>query len=283
MWCWHTGRTTASTGRSGLRPYSYPVVAVPHPSQGRGQGVRFTMPMSRRCIPYTPRRRDLRELTLALVTTAGVHLREQEPFDLDGDNSWRLIPGDAPTQQLMVTHEHYDHRHADADINCVFPLDRLRELAERGVIGGVGDKHLGFMGYTQRLRDLYERAAPEMANVIERSQADAVLLTAGCPLCHRTVVAIQREIEMLGIPTVLITLVPANSREMGPPRAIAPRGFTLGDVLGLPHQSRLQHQVLADALRRLEAREEPGSIWETEYADYMPDPAIPNHGEILHD
>jgi D-proline reductase (dithiol) PrdB len=137
------------------------------------------MPMSRRCIPYTPRQRELRDSAFALVSTAGVQLREQEPYNLDGDNSWRLIPGDVRTDQLMVTHGHYDHRHADADINCVFPLDRLRELAAEGVIGGVADKHLGFMGYTQQLRDLYERAAPEMAKVIERSRADAVLLTAG--------------------------------------------------------------------------------------------------------
>jgi D-proline reductase (dithiol) PrdB len=61
----------------------------------------------------------------------------------------------------------------------VFPIDRLRELAAAGIIGGVGDKHLGFMGYTLQLPDLYERAAPEMAREIERSRADAVLLTAG--------------------------------------------------------------------------------------------------------
>jgi D-proline reductase (dithiol) PrdB len=135
--------------------------------------------MSRRCIPYTPRARALHETTFALVSTAGVHLRAQEPFDLEGDNSWRLIPGDVAAADLMVTHAHFDHRHADEDINCVFPIDRLRELAADGVIGGVGDRHLGFMGYTQRLRDLYERAAPEMARLIERSRADAVLLTAG--------------------------------------------------------------------------------------------------------
>jgi D-proline reductase (dithiol) PrdB len=137
------------------------------------------MPMSRRCIPYTPRRRELRETVFALVSTAGVHLRAQEPFNLEGDNSWRLIPGDVRSGDLMVTHAHYDHRHADQDINCVFPIDRLRELAAEGVIGGVGDKHLGFMGYSQQLRDLYERAAPEIAKMIERSRADAVLLTAG--------------------------------------------------------------------------------------------------------
>jgi D-proline reductase (dithiol) PrdB len=137
------------------------------------------MPMSRRCIPYTPRRRELRETVFALVSTAGVHPRDQEPYDLAGDNSWREIPGDARADQLMVTHEHYDHRHADQDINCVFPIDRLRELAAEGVIAGVGRRNLGFMGYSQRIRDLYERAAPEMAKLVERSNADAVLLTAG--------------------------------------------------------------------------------------------------------
>ena len=137
------------------------------------------MPMSRRCIPYTPRTRELRASVFALVTTAGVHLRSQTPYDLAGDNTWREIPGDVRADDLMVTHGHYDHRHADRDINCVFPIDRLRELARDGVIGGVAERHLGFMGYTQSLRDLYERAAPEMARRIERSNADAVLLTAG--------------------------------------------------------------------------------------------------------
>ncbi len=137
------------------------------------------MAMSKRCIPYTPLSRELKESTFALVSTAGVHLRDQEPFNVDGDNSWRLIPGDVEASQLMVTHKHYDHHDADQDMNCVFPIDRLRELAEEGIIGGISDKHLGFMGYTQQLRDLYERAAPEMAKVILRSKADAVLLTAG--------------------------------------------------------------------------------------------------------
>jgi len=135
--------------------------------------------MSKRCIPYTPRFRELRESVFALVSTAGVHLRDQELFDVQGDNSWRLLPGDVQASQLMVTHDHYDHRDADEDINCIFPIDRLRELAQEGIIGGVSDKHLGFMGYTQNMRDLYERASPEIAKIISRSKADAVLLTAG--------------------------------------------------------------------------------------------------------
>jgi D-proline reductase (dithiol) PrdB len=137
------------------------------------------MAMSKRCIPYTPRSRELSQSMFALVSTAGVHLREQEPFNIEGDNSWRVLPGDVQAGQLMITHDHYDHRDADEDINCVFPIDRLRELAAEGIIGGVANKHLGFMGYSQRLREIYEQTAPEMAKLILRSNADAVLMTAG--------------------------------------------------------------------------------------------------------
>jgi len=226
------------------------------------------MPMSKRCIPYTPHNRALKESIFALVTTAGVQLRDQEPFNLEGDNSWRIIPGDVRTDQLIVRHEHYDHRDADKDINVVFPIDRLRELAQEGIIGGVNDKHIGFMGYTQNFRDLYERAAPELAKAILRSKADGAIFTAGCPLCHRVSAIIQREVEMVGIPTVLITVAPEQSQQSGPPRTIAPYHFKMGNSLGGPHQNDLQRKVLLDSLRRWETREEPGNLWTIEYPEY---------------
>jgi hypothetical protein len=70
----------------------------------------------------------------------------------------------------------------------------------------------------------------------------------------------QRAIEMLGIQTVLITLVPENSRQMGPSRAIHPVGFTLGDCTGGPFQKDLQRKVVLDALKRWEARLEAGVL-----------------------
>ena len=73
---------------------------------------------------------------------------------------------------------------------------------------------------------------------------------------------------MVGIPTVLITLLPEQSRPAGPPRAIAPQRFALGNCLGGPHQNDLQRKVLRDALRRWEAREEPGHIWDNAYEEY---------------
>jgi D-proline reductase (dithiol) PrdB len=137
------------------------------------------MPMSKRCIPYTPRTRESGQSVFALVSTAGVHLREQEPYNIEGDNSWRVLPGDVQAGQLMVTHDHYDTHDANEDINCVFPIDRMRELAAEGIIGGVANRHLGFMGYSQRLREIYEQVAPEIAKLVLRSNADAVLMTAG--------------------------------------------------------------------------------------------------------
>ena len=73
---------------------------------------------------------------------------------------------------------------------------------------------------------------------------------------------------MVGIPTVLITVVPENSMQAGPPRAFSPKGFKQGNSLGGPFQDELQRKVLGDALRRWEAREEPGHLWEMEYPEY---------------
>ena len=135
--------------------------------------------MSRRCIPYTPQRRSLSETTVALVTTAGVHLREQAPFNPEGEKEFRVIPGDVDTAELMISHPYYDHADADRDVNCVFPVDRLRDLAADGTIAGVSNINVGFMGTSPRLREVYEETAPAIADRVERSKADAVVLTAG--------------------------------------------------------------------------------------------------------
>ena len=137
------------------------------------------MAMSRRCIPYTPNRLALSETTVALVSTAGVHLRSQEPFNPEGEKDFRVIPGDTATAELMISHPFYDHTDADRDVNCVFPLDRLRELATDGVIAAVSNIHVGWMGTSPRLKEVYEETAPAIADRIERSKADAIVLTAG--------------------------------------------------------------------------------------------------------
>ena len=83
---------------------------------------------------WTPVTKPLKTMRIALVTAGGVHMRSQVRFIVSGDTSYREIPGDVKSEQLMVTHGGYDNSDANRDINCMFPLDRLRELAEAGVI-----------------------------------------------------------------------------------------------------------------------------------------------------
>ncbi|HWI50557.1 MAG TPA: glycine/sarcosine/betaine reductase selenoprotein B family protein [Symbiobacteriaceae bacterium] len=139
--------------------------------------------LSRRCVPYTPVTRKLSEMTIAIVSTAGVHMKSQEPFKTEGDDTWRVIPGNVDLAELMITHgapeEHYDRAEALKDMNVMFPVGLLRELQGEGFIGAVSEKHLTLMGYSLRLQKYYNETAPAVAKEIERSPIDAVLLTAG--------------------------------------------------------------------------------------------------------
>ncbi len=141
------------------------------------------MTISRKCVPFTPFEGELAKSTIAIVTAGGVHLKEQEPFNIAdelGDLGYRVIPGDVDSAQLMVTHHHYDHSDADQDINVVFPIDVLRDLQATGFIRDVARKHIGYMGYTMQLKAMYEGTALEIANEIDKgSRADAVILTGG--------------------------------------------------------------------------------------------------------
>ena len=141
------------------------------------------MTLSRKCVPFTPFDGDLSKSTVALVTAAGVHLQDQEPFNIAdelGDLGYRIIPEDVDSSQLMVTHHHYNHKDADKDINVVFPIDVLRDLQAEGFVRGVARKHVGYMGYTMQLKAMYEGTAREIANEIDKgSRADLVVLTGG--------------------------------------------------------------------------------------------------------
>ena len=135
-----------------------------------------------RDIPWTPLRQPVAESVIALVTTAGVHLKSQEPFDMedpDGDPSFRRIPTDTPRADLTITHKYYDHSAADRDINVVLPLDRMRELLTEKRIGGIASVAHGFMGHIDgpHLKTLMEKTAPEVARHLIKDRVDAVVIT----------------------------------------------------------------------------------------------------------
>ncbi|HET8892330.1 MAG TPA: glycine/sarcosine/betaine reductase selenoprotein B family protein [Candidatus Angelobacter sp.] len=125
-------------------------------------------------VPWTPLRKPLAESTVALVSTGGVHLRKDRPFNLNGDPTFRIIPKNSLASDMAISHQAYDRTDALKDINLVFPIERLRELEAEHVIGRLADDHYGFglMGSAKALMP----AIKEVARRISESGVDLVLL-----------------------------------------------------------------------------------------------------------
>ncbi|MBI5586793.1 MAG: hypothetical protein HY889_00325 [Deltaproteobacteria bacterium] len=135
-------------------------------------------------VPWTPFTKGLSSSKVAIVTTAGVHLKNQKPFDmLDkmGDPTYRELPASARREEYTITHDYYDHADADRDLNIVFPIDRLREMAEAGEIGGLSETNYGFMGHIDGpyIDTLIRKTAPEVARKLKKDGVDVALLTPG--------------------------------------------------------------------------------------------------------
>src|SRR5512136_1570071 len=134
--------------------------------------------LSRYCVPFTPFQGKLEDLSVCLVSTAAVRTKDDAPFDTEGDATWRVIPGEAGAKDLRYDDTHYDHACVDRDMNCVFPIDRLRELAAERRIGGLTARHFS-LGYSQALRELRETTIPALVHEVDRERPGAVLLTGG--------------------------------------------------------------------------------------------------------
>ncbi len=115
---------------------------------------------------------------VALISTAGLHRREDRPFGgWASATEYRVVPVDTPAATLMMSHisVNFDRSGFRQDPNLVFPLDRLRELAADGTIGSMADFHYSFMGApfppTQ-----FEPRARELAGLLARDKVDAAVL-----------------------------------------------------------------------------------------------------------
>jgi D-proline reductase (dithiol) PrdB len=134
--------------------------------------------LSRYCVPFTPFKGKLEEASICIVSTAGVRTRSDPPFNTEGDTSWRVIPGEAEAKDLAYDDAHYDHACVDADLNCVFPIDRVRALAAERRVGGLTARHFS-LGYSQARRELREKTIPALVREVDRERPGAVLLTGG--------------------------------------------------------------------------------------------------------
>ena len=132
--------------------------------------------------PWTPFDGDISRNRVALITTGGVHLSTQQPFNMQdpsGDPSFREIPADTATEDLFITHNYYDHTDADKDINIVFPLERVQYLKRSGEVGEVNARHFSFMGHIthHHIDTLTNDIAPRVATALKSDGVDLVILT----------------------------------------------------------------------------------------------------------
>ena len=113
---------------------------------------------------------------VAIVTTAGLQRRDDMAFQA-GSADYRVIPASTPAADIVMSHVsvNYDRTGFQEDLNVVFPLDRLRELAAEGAIGSVAAFHYSFMGAAS-IRALASKAR-ELAGLLQRDQVDAVVLS----------------------------------------------------------------------------------------------------------
>ena len=115
---------------------------------------------------------------VALITTAGLHLRRDAAFTTQARNDYRVIPGDVRAADLVMSQfsVNFDRTGFQRDVNVVFPIDRLHELAADGTIGSAADFHYSFMGAGSAVTR-YEQKARELAGLLKKDRVDAVLLT----------------------------------------------------------------------------------------------------------
>jgi D-proline reductase (dithiol) PrdB len=129
-------------------------------------------------IPWAEFNKPLNESKFALVTTGGVSVTGQTPYSERDDISYRQIPGNFSKDEYTIWHPGYDHGPAEQDINCIFPIDRFRELEAEGIIGCVADTHYSFMGLIHSTDGLMTESAPEVARKLKEDGVDAVFLAS---------------------------------------------------------------------------------------------------------
>lgn len=132
-------------------------------------------------VPFVEATKPLRLSRIALVTSSGLYRRGDRPFDLSnprGDPSFRVIPRGSKPADLAVSiiSANWDRSGLAMDLNVVFPLERLAELEERGIIGAVADEHYAFMGSIFDIEPVIATSAPEVGRRLKAAAVDAALL-----------------------------------------------------------------------------------------------------------
>ena len=136
-------------------------------------------------IPWAEVRKPLGESRVALLSTAGLSMKDDTPFDMEmerkrptrGDPSWRRLASDATAADVVANHLHIDTSYITSDLNVALPLDRLREQVASGAVGEMAPSHYSIMGYQGNdTSALEQKSAPEIASAMLADEVDLALL-----------------------------------------------------------------------------------------------------------
>ena len=136
-------------------------------------------------IPWTPMSKPLSQSTLALVTSAGISLKTDPPFDMErekreaiwGDRSYRAIPRGTTEKEIEVNHLHINTTHIKQDINVILPLARMAEFEQEKIIGSLAPTSYSFYGFQWQNTDFLKEAIEPISKLMKAEKVEAVLMT----------------------------------------------------------------------------------------------------------
>ncbi|CAN5425578.1 hypothetical protein BH10ACI3_BH10ACI3_19850 [soil metagenome] len=211
--------------------------------------------------PFTPVRRALPMLNLALISSAGAYIDGMNAFDTDardGDLNYLEIPVEVDATDLRYAAKGYDPKAVQEDRNTQIPIDRLSEYAANGVIGGLNNVWWSVSSWIPNAQRVADELAPAISDRLRRYDIQAALLIPASPLCHQTLGIVARAIEQNGIPTMMISVDSKLTDRSRPPRTAYYKG-DFGSVAGKPNWREYQLRVLDESLRWTETFDQPGS------------------------
>jgi len=136
-------------------------------------------------IPWTPMSKPLSRTTLSLVTSAGISLKTDPPFDMErekreaiwGDRSYRSIPRGTSEKEIDVNHLHINTTYIKQDINVMLPLARMADFEKEGVIGRLAPTSYSFYGFQWESTEFLKEAIAPISRKMKLEGVGAVLLT----------------------------------------------------------------------------------------------------------
>jgi hypothetical protein len=136
-------------------------------------------------IPWTPMSKPLSQTTIALVTSAGISLKKDPPFDMErekreaiwGDRSYREIPRGTTEKDIEVNHLHINTSYIKQDINVILPLARMAEFEKEKIIGRLAPTSYSFYGFQWKNTDYLIEAIEPISMRMKLERVEAVLMT----------------------------------------------------------------------------------------------------------